>query len=124
MAEVLYQVTALTIKASSTSTLIEYKFGAVWVWSQDEIVEQITVFEGYTGTLPSGVGIGMSLAEVQRRMGLVVEDWDDTLRVEGSDGWCFDTNSWDNRWEVEQNPDARKARVIEISVFKSKPGTK
>lgn len=118
MAEVLHQVTALTTETSSTFTL--YKFETVWVWSRDEIVDQIVVFEGYTGTLPSGVGLGISLAEVQRRMGLVVEDWDDTLRVEGSDGWCFDTSSWDNGWEVEQN---LEARLVEIAVFNSKYGT-
>lgn len=118
IAEVLHQVPALTIETSPTLTL--YKFGAVWVWSQDEIVDQIAVFEGYTGTLPSGVGLGMSLAEVQLRMGLVVEDWDDTLRVEGSDGWCFDTSSWDNGWEVEQN---LEAKLVEIAVFNSKQAT-
>ena len=100
------------------STLTVYRFGAVWVWAQDGRVHQIGVFEGYVGTLPSGVGLGTSLSEVQRCIGRVVQDWDDTLVVEGSDGWCFDTSRWDG-FEVEQN---LEALLTEIFVYVSITG--
>ncbi|GAA3944535.1 hypothetical protein [Hymenobacter algoricola] len=61
----------------------------------------------------------MPLVEVQRRMGPVVEEWDDTLMVEGSDRWCFDTSAWANGWEVEQN---LEARLVEIFVNTAKQG--
>jgi hypothetical protein len=98
--------------------LTVYRFGAVWVWVQNDLVHQVGVFEGYVGTLPSGVGLGTSMAEVQRRMGRIVEDWDDALVVEGSDGWCFDTSAW-NGFEADQNLDAR---LVEICVYASTNG--
>jgi len=100
------------------STLTVYRFGAVWVWAQDGRVNQVGVFGDYAGRLPSGVGLGTSLAEVQRCMGRVVRDWDDTLVVEGSDGWCFDTGAW-NGFEVEQN---LEALLVEIFVYASMSG--
>ncbi|GAA3920580.1 hypothetical protein [Hymenobacter algoricola] len=117
VAEVLRYAPAPVIETLSTVTV--YRFGAVAVWARDGMVDQVGVFDGYTGSLPSGVCLGMPLVEVQRRMGPVVEEWDDTLMVEGSDGWCFDTGAWANGWEVEQN---LEARLVEIFVCTSKQG--
>jgi hypothetical protein len=117
VAKVLLQAPAPVIETLPTFTV--YRFGTVSVWARDGIVDQIGVFSGYTGTLPSGVCLGMPLVEVQRRMGPVVQEWDDALMVEGSDGWCFETSSWDNGWEVEQN---LEARLVEIFVNASKQG--
>ena len=114
--EVLLQAPTPVFEILPTCTV--YRFGAVWVWAQDGAVHQVGVFDGYTGTLPSGVCLGMPLVEVQRRMGPVVEEWDDTLMVQGSDGWCFDTTVWDKGWEVEQN---LEARLVEIFVFPITP---
>lgn len=117
IAEVLLQAPVPVIERLSALTV--YRFGAVWVWAQGGGVHQIGVFDGYTGTLLSSVCLGMSLVEVQRRMGPVVEEWDDTLMVEGSYGWCFNTTAWDNGWLVEQN---LEARLVTICLNTSKQG--
>ena len=91
VAEVLLHASAPVLEKLPTLTV--YRFGAVWVWARDGRVDQVGDFDGYTGTLPSGVCLGMPLVEVQRRTGPVVEEWEDTLMVKGSDGWCFDTSS-------------------------------
>ena len=91
VAEVLLHASAPVLEKLLTLTV--YRFGAVWVWARDGRVDQVGDFDGYTGTLPSGVCLGMPLVEVQRRTGPVVEEWADTLMIKGSDGWCFDTSS-------------------------------
>lgn len=117
VAEVLLQSPAPVVETLPTLTL--YRFGAVSVWARDGLVDQVGVFAGYIGTLLSGVCLGMPLVEVQRRMGPVVEEWDDTLMVAGSDGWCLETTAWDNGWLVEQN---LEARLVAIFVNTSKQG--
>ncbi|UOG77648.1 hypothetical protein MTX78_24885 (plasmid) [Hymenobacter tibetensis] len=114
--EVLFHAPVPIVETLSTLTV--YRFGAIWVWVQDGRVHQVGVFVGYAGTLPSGVGLGTSLAEVQRRIGRVVQDCDGTLIVEGSDGWCFDTSAW-NGFEVKQN---LEAILVEMFVHASTNG--
>ena len=109
MVDVLHHTSAQEVEVLPPLTV--YRFGAVTVWARDGLVDQIGVFASYTGTLPTGV-VGMPLVEVQRRMGPVVEEWDDTLMVEGSDGWCFETGPWMNGWEVAQNLDAQLTEIF------------
>lgn len=72
MADVLDHTSAQEVETLPTLTV--YWFGAVTVWARDGLVDQVGVFAGYTGTLPTGVGLGMPLVVVQRRMKPVVEE--------------------------------------------------
>jgi hypothetical protein len=62
VADVLLYAPAAVLEILPTLTV--YQFCAVSVWARDGMVEQIGVFDGYTGTLPSGVCLGMPLVEV------------------------------------------------------------
>jgi hypothetical protein len=90
-------------------------FGAVKLWCEGGKIQQISVSDGYRGTLPNGVRLGMSIADVENCCSSIVEeDEEDNLIVRGSYGWCFDTEPWGGTQSLAEN---RGARIIEILVF-------
>jgi hypothetical protein len=91
-----------------------FEFGTVHLWVRNGKVSQVGVYAGYLGSLLQGIGIGSTIREIQSVLGPVVEDEEDNLIVEGSSGWCFETEEWLNGHQPDQNLDAR---VSEIYVF-------
>lgn len=90
-------------------------FGPVKVWTKDGLVDQIGVSNGYLGSLPNGVHVGSSIADVEKCCDSTIEeDHEDNLIVCGSPGWCFETEEWAKDSTLAQN---RNARVVEIFVF-------
>jgi hypothetical protein len=85
----------------------------VSVWVREECVCQVGVSQGYSGTLPEGIGIGSSIAEVERLIGRVEEDVYDNLIVIGYPGWCFETEEWLGH-RIEDN---RGARITEVFIY-------
>jgi hypothetical protein len=77
-------------------------------------VSLIDVRQGYSGTLPEGIGIGSSIDDVERSIGMVEEDMQDNLIVVGYPGWCFDTEVWTGH----RLADSRNAKITEIFVFR------
>lgn len=65
--------------------------------------------------LAEGVGIGSSIADVERLIGEVEEDTEDNLIVVGYPGWCFETE----KWLGHRIDDNRSARIISICVYGS-----
>lgn len=98
---------------SPDGTLFEYSGVSVWV--RHESVCQICVNQGYSGMLAEGIGIGSSVADVERLIGSVEEDVYDNLIVIGYPGWCFETEEWLGR-RIKDN---QQARINSICVFKS-----
>jgi hypothetical protein len=70
-------------------------FGPISVWEARGRIERIRVSEGYRGRLDGIIGIGTTIADVERHFGKPVEeDEEDNLVVQGLDGWCFETEPW------------------------------
>ena len=91
-----------------------YVFDAVTIWVSEHCVDQIGIRAPYTGKVSSEVGIGSTIADVQRVFGPVSEDDDDNLVVVGFPGWCFETERWLGGRTLESNAEAR---LSEIFVF-------
>lgn len=93
--------------------LLEYARVSVWV--RQGAVCQVCVSQGYSGTLPEGIGIGSSILDVERLIGKVEEDTYDNLVVIGYSGWCFETEEWLGH-RIEDN---HQARITSICVYSS-----
>ncbi len=48
---------------------IRYEFGAVWVWTCNDLIDQIGLFQGYEGTLAEGLRIGAQMVDVKESIG-------------------------------------------------------
>ncbi|HET9914930.1 MAG TPA: hypothetical protein VFQ13_23780 [Anaerolineales bacterium] len=90
----------------------KFSFGSVELWVEDGRVIQIGVRAGYEGTLHSTIGIGSTIAEVQSAIGEVIEDDEDNLVVPNEDGWCFETEVWQNGEKVEDNLSSRISAIL------------
>jgi hypothetical protein len=101
---------------------IRYDFGPISIWEANGRIKQLRVSEGYRGKLDGVVGIGTTVAEVESHFGKAVEeDEEDSLIVQGVDGWCFETESWSSpSGTARENP---FARITELFVYGSaRPG--
>ena len=76
------------------SGLERFEYACVSVWVHQGSVHQVGVRQGYSGTLPEGIGIGSSIADVERLIGRAQEDDRDNVIVVGYPGWCFETEEW------------------------------
>ncbi|MEO8034539.1 MAG: hypothetical protein ABI837_08900, partial [Acidobacteriota bacterium] len=95
-------------------TTEKYIFEGVALWVRDGRVTQIGVAAPYSGRILDKIGIGSTIGDVENALGRVSEDAEDSLVVQGSGGWSFDTEPWKRR-----NPrDNRGARITEIFVFR------
>lgn len=95
-------------------TTEKYIFEGVSLWVRDGRVTQIGVAAPYSGKILDKIGIGSTLGDVENALGRVSEDEQDSLVVQGSSGWSFDTEPWKRRTAR----DNRGARVTEIFVFR------
>ena len=87
---------------------------AVRLFGSSGLVKQIAVRAGYLGHIAgTPLGIGSTIREIEHIMGPVVEDEKDNLVVQGSDGWCFETERWTGQ-DIKANAGAR---VVSICVF-------
>ena len=83
-----------------------YEFGSVDLWVKAGAIFQIGLYQGYRGLIDRRIGIGSTLAELERELGRVSEDDDDNLVVAGVHGFCFETDHWKAGREPQENPDA------------------
>ncbi len=108
----------LPLKSAPLSGLERLDYSSVSVWVRQGTVCQICVHQGYSGTLPEGIHIGSTIADVERLIGRVEEDSEDNLIVAGYPGWCFETEEWHGHG-IDDNQDAR---ITHICVNIAKPG--
>jgi hypothetical protein len=95
---------------------VKYRLGAVTLWVNDGLIEQVSVRSPYRGKVNGLIGIGDRIADVQAAFGPVVEDDDDNLVVPALPGWCFETEDWLSGRTPDGNGDAV---IAEIFVFAS-----
>jgi hypothetical protein len=111
---ILLQVQPFTITDLSQEK--RYQFGSVSLWVNNEgKIKQIGLYPGYRGKIAELIGIGSTISEVIGSLGVVVEDEDDNLVVEGSPGWCFESSQW--QLSPSGVPDT-SATVTEIYIFR------
>ena len=93
--------------------IVKYFFNCVKVWSQNGIVQQIEVDQGYRGLLETRIGIGSTIVEVENSFeSEVIEDEEDNLVVKGQRGWSFETEHWVNGQSVDTNRTARISSIL------------
>ncbi len=99
----------------SLSKSEKLSFDSVDLWVKDGRVTQIGVKSRYEGTIHSTIGIGSTIAEVQSAIGEVILDDEDNLVVSNEDGWCFETEAWQNGMKIEDNLSARISTIFVYS---------
>ncbi|MCL4267589.1 MAG: hypothetical protein KJ069_30735 [Anaerolineae bacterium] len=110
---ILLQVKPFTITDWSQGK--RYQFGSVNLWVNNEgKIKQIGLYSGYTGKIAKLIGIGSKITDVIASLGVVVEDEEDNLIVQGLPGWCFESSEWRSPQYTMPDP---SASIIEIFIF-------
>ncbi|HEY7356911.1 MAG TPA: hypothetical protein VH590_10615 [Ktedonobacterales bacterium] len=99
---------------------------SVTLWVNPEgCIRQIGVHHGYRGKLFERVGLGMTIADLERLIGPVAEDEEDALTIFGIRGLCFELDQYP-AWMTAHLPDGypdftapawQSAHLAWISVF-------
>jgi hypothetical protein len=77
-------------------------------------VEQIMVHDGYRGKLVGTIGLGATIADIERYIGLVEEDEEDNLVIRDIPGLVFEIEGYFP--DLQKDPTFRFAPIKEISV--------
>ena len=96
-----------------------YVFEAVDVTAHNGRVSEICVRSGYSGKLSGSIGIGSTIADVERIIGKVKQDEHDNLVASAVDGWSFETVAWRGH-SLQAN---RSARIVSMCIYPVRPGS-
>ena len=88
-----------------------YRSEMVDVWVKEGKVEQIMVHDGYRGKLMGTIGLGSTLADIERHIGAWEEDEEDNLVIRNLPGVMFELEGSFPDWS---NPGFRLAPIKEI----------
>lgn len=91
-----------------------YRSAMVDVWAIGGKVAQIMVHDGYRGKLMGKIGLGSTIADIERHIGAVEEDEDDTLVIRDFPGLFFEIEGYFP--DVQKDPTFRQAPIKEIYV--------
>ena len=94
--------------------ITRYRSAMVDLWVKEGIVEQIMVYDGYRGKLMETIGLGSTIADIERQIGAVEEDEEDNLVIRGFPGLCFEIEGY---FPDLKDPAFRHAPIKEICVF-------
>lgn len=92
---------------------IRYRSVMVDVWAVEGRVEQIMVHDGYRGKLMETIGLGSTIADIERQIGAVEEDEEDNLVIRDFPGLLFEIEGY---FPDSKNPAIRHAPIKEIYV--------
>jgi hypothetical protein len=95
--------------------VIRYCSAMVDVWTKAGIITQIMVHDGYAGKLFNVIGLGSTIADIERFIGPCEEDEEDNLIVRDLPGFCFEVEGW---FPNLRDPAFHQARIKEMYVFK------
>jgi hypothetical protein len=95
-----------------------YRSAMVDVWVIEGTVEQIMVHDGYRGKLMGKIGLGSTVADIERHIGAVEEDEEDNLVIRDFPGLFFEVEGYFSEYfpELQQDPAFRIAPIKEINV--------
>jgi len=82
-------------------------------------VEQIMVHDGYRGKLMGTIGLGSTIADIERYIGPVEEDEEDNLVIRNIPGLVFEIEGYFP--DLQKDPAYRFAPIKEISVVSLSP---
>ena len=98
-----------------------YRAEGITLFVENRVIDQIAVYGPYHGTLrgPRGsIGVGSTVAEVEQRVGPVVEDDEDNLSIEGVTGLCFEVVGAFDRFISADDPILRPLPLKTIFVHR------
>ncbi len=97
---------------------IRYRSAMVDVWAIKGRVEQIMVHDGYRGKLMGKIGLGSTVAGIERHIGAWEEDEEDNLVIRDCPGLFFRVEGYfpDYFPELQKDPAFRQAPIKEIYV--------
>ncbi len=99
----------------SLHSCLRYEFGPISLWvGQNNRIEQIGLYKGYVGLLFNKIKIGSTIDDIQKNLGKVFEDENDSLVIESLSGLCFETEDWISSRQA--NPDT-SLKITEICIF-------
>ncbi len=75
-------------------TITRYRSAMVDLWVRDGIVYQIMVHVGYRGKLMDKIGLGSTIADIERHIGAVEEDEEDNLVIRDCPGVGFEIEGY------------------------------
>jgi len=97
-------------------TITRFRSAMVDLWVKNGIVNQIMVHVGYRGKLMGTIGLGSTIADVERHIGVVEEDEEDNLVIRDIPGVGFEIEGY---FPDLMDPAFRYAPIKEIYVFSS-----
>lgn len=83
------------------------------IWAIEGIVEQIMVHDGYRGKLMDKIGLGSTIADIERQIGAWEEDEEDNLVIRDLSGLFFRVEGY---FPDLKDPAFRFAPIKEIYV--------
>ena len=98
--------------------ITRYRSAMVDLWVRDGIVDQIMVHGGYRGTLMDKIGLGSTIADIERDIGAWEEDEEDNLVIRDLPGVGFEIEGY---FPGLKDPAFRHAPIKEIYVFRLSP---
>lgn len=100
----------------SFPTLVKtrYRSAMVDMWVIEGRVKQIMVHDGYRGKLMEKIGLGSTIADIERDIGVVEEDEEDTLVIRECPGLFFEIEGYFP--DLQKDPAFRHAPIKEIYV--------
>lgn len=96
--------------------ITRYRSAIVDLWVREGIVDQIMVHDGYRGKLMDTIGLGSTIADIERQIGPVEEDEGDNLVIRDLPGLCFEIEGY---FPDSRDPAIRHAPIKEICIFKA-----
>lgn len=94
--------------------ITRYRSAMVDLWVREAIVDQIMVHDGYRGKLLDTIGLGSTLADIERQIGAWEEDEEDNLVLRDLPGVGFEIEGY---FPGLKDPAFRYAPIKEIYVF-------
>lgn len=97
-------------------TLVKTRYcsAMVDVWAGNGRVTQIMVHDSYRGKLMGKIGLGSTIADIERDIGAVEEDEDDSLVIRDFPGLFFEIEGYFP--DLQKDPAYRYAPIKEIYV--------
>lgn len=101
-----------------TLVITRYRSAMVDVWVTKGKVETIMVHDGYRGKLMGKIGLGSTIADIERYIGALEEDEEDNLVIPDFPGLVFEVEGYfpDYFPELQKDPAFRQAPIKEIYV--------
>jgi hypothetical protein len=107
---------------SSDEVHYRYRSESVDLWVTNSLIQQIGVHGAYRGKLFDHITLGMTIDDIERFIGLCMEDDEDNLAITGIGGLCFDV-AWQHNHFVPdvdcQLPEFRFSPITWFYVFQS-----